>query len=338
MVNTAGRRTQAFKGYLDTTHQLLTPGGQGGNNRKKKGRAPTTNARAAPRSQAQGGAKKAKAAQSKKKDRSAPGELNQQRALLNRLFRTMEFDQSPLNMQSWELLDSYVKKHLLDAEPVLLRDILRLIHKNMPKSPQKTKIRGILSMFTRNSMAMTWIRISQVMQAISETEEIITFETPKVINMERIVDTKIVLREITKPDGLLRTGIQTEKLQRLTVKSVEEAEAAAMGQPGPSRKRKSPNGAGPVRGGTPVLRRSREPAYQVSKPNGKKRANRRSDMFSVAEEGPYTSGGQQGRGEMVRPFQAMSQDRSGASVAVGEMPSLQELDDITDESKEIFMD
>ena len=181
--------------------------------------------------------------------------------------------------------------------------------------------------------------------------------------MERIVDTKIVLREITTPDGLLRTGIQTEKLQRLTVKTVEEAQAAAMGMDtepqaptggpgGPSRVRpspvaarggygrnrgrKSPAGTSNTRGGTPIQRKSREPAYKVTKPNGTRRPNRRSDMFSVAEEEPTTSWGHQA--QTVRPFQAISQDASGESVMIGDLPGTEEMVGCTDESKELYMD
>ena len=76
-------------------------------------------------------------------------------------------------------------------------------------------------------MPMTWIRISQVLQAIGETEELVTLEASKVINMERITDTKLVLREITKPDGLLRLGVQTEKLKRLTTTVVEDTAVPA---------------------------------------------------------------------------------------------------------------
>ena len=61
-------------------------------------------------------------------------------------------------------------------------------------------------------------------------------------------------------------------------------------------------------------------------------------MFSVSEDGPSTPRGQRAQPVTVHPFQAMSQDHSGTSVALGEMPSLQELDECTDESKEMYMD
>ena len=47
-------------------------------------------------------------------------------------------------LQALQLLDYYAKHHILDAEPVLLREILRTVHRMLPKSPQKSKLRGIL--------------------------------------------------------------------------------------------------------------------------------------------------------------------------------------------------
>ena len=47
-------------------------------------------------------------------------------------------------LQALQLLDYYAKYHILDAEPVLFREILRTVHRMLPKSPQKSKLRGIL--------------------------------------------------------------------------------------------------------------------------------------------------------------------------------------------------
>lgn len=59
------------------------------------------------------------------------------------------FDQQLLELsnsvlQSLELLDFFMKRHLLNAEPYLFREILRVVHKTLPKGPQKTKVRGVL--------------------------------------------------------------------------------------------------------------------------------------------------------------------------------------------------
>ena len=72
-------------------------------------------------------------------------------------------------------------------------------------------------MFTRNPAGVTWIKISQVLVAIGATERLITYEAPKVIKMDRIVDTSVVLREVTRPDGVNRCRVQTEKTKRLVV-------------------------------------------------------------------------------------------------------------------------
>ena len=49
-----------------------------------------------------------------------------------------------LPLQTIQLLEHYVKYHIEDGEPVLLREVLRLTHRMMPKSMAKSKIRGIL--------------------------------------------------------------------------------------------------------------------------------------------------------------------------------------------------
>ena len=66
------------------------------------------------------------------------------RVELQQLFERERLDLSGSVVQSLEILDGYLKRHLLDSEPVMLREILRLLHRMMPKGPQKSKIRGIL--------------------------------------------------------------------------------------------------------------------------------------------------------------------------------------------------
>lgn len=70
------------------------------------------------------------------------------RVELQQLFERERLDLSGSVVQSLEILDSYLKRHLLDAEPVILREILRLLHRMMPKGPQKSKVRGILGKIT----------------------------------------------------------------------------------------------------------------------------------------------------------------------------------------------
>ena len=59
-------------------------------------------------------------------------------------FRGKLLDLSSSVLQSLEILDAYMKRHLLDAEPYMFREILRMVHKTLPIGPQKTKIRGVL--------------------------------------------------------------------------------------------------------------------------------------------------------------------------------------------------
>ena len=59
-------------------------------------------------------------------------------------FRGKLLDMSSSVLQSLEILDAYMKRHIMDAEPALFREILRMVHKVLPSGPQKTKIRGVL--------------------------------------------------------------------------------------------------------------------------------------------------------------------------------------------------
>ena len=49
-----------------------------------------------------------------------------------------------LPLQTIQILEFYLKHHVCDGEPVLLREVLRLTHRMLPKSQAKSKIRGIL--------------------------------------------------------------------------------------------------------------------------------------------------------------------------------------------------
>ena len=49
-----------------------------------------------------------------------------------------------LPLQCIQLLEYYMKNHIHDGEPVMLREVLRLAHKLLPLSPAKSKLRGIL--------------------------------------------------------------------------------------------------------------------------------------------------------------------------------------------------
>ena len=91
-----------------------------------------------------------------------------------------------------------------------------------------------LGMFTRNPAGVTWVKISQVLVAIGATERIITYEAPKVIKMDRIVDTTVVLREVTRPDGVNRCKVQTEKTKRLIVERPNRGGNDTLGDSMPS--------------------------------------------------------------------------------------------------------
>ena len=56
---------------------------------------------------------------------------------------------SPLNEQILDDLTNFILKYELNVNPELLRNKLRFIHQKTPPGNFKSKIRGILNMFTR---------------------------------------------------------------------------------------------------------------------------------------------------------------------------------------------
>ena len=159
-MNTAGRRTKAFKGHGSLNEgagtsrakiaeqvrnlQMRPPPGPASRRSMFSTSSPEKTAGGRRKS----APKKAKQTRPRAKrppvDKQNPGELNKTRAQLNKLFREKGLPHANEVLQALEILDQYVKKHLLDGEPVFLREILRLVHKMLPKGPQKSKIRGIL--------------------------------------------------------------------------------------------------------------------------------------------------------------------------------------------------
>ena len=65
------------------------------------------------------------------------------------------------------------------------------------------------------------MKVSQILETIGETEGLETFETTKILNLNRIVDCSIVLREITRPEGLTSLKRQTDKLGPLKLQKAQ---------------------------------------------------------------------------------------------------------------------
>lgn len=63
---------------------------------------------------------------------------------LVRLFETKKLQMIGLPLQGVEILENYIKHHIIDGEPIILRELCRLVHRMLPPSPQKSKMRGIL--------------------------------------------------------------------------------------------------------------------------------------------------------------------------------------------------
>ena len=79
-----------------------------------------------------------------KKGENKVMKLKNSQKKLKEIFERSNLNLSNSLMRVFEVLDDYTKKHLLDSEPVIFRELLRLVHRFLPKSEQKSKIRGVL--------------------------------------------------------------------------------------------------------------------------------------------------------------------------------------------------
>ena len=83
------------------------------------------------------------------KQRQKKNHQQESRTKLIRLFKRNNLKLVGLSLQSIQVLETYIKMHIVDGEPLLLREICRMVLRLLPKSPQKTRLRGILGNDTR---------------------------------------------------------------------------------------------------------------------------------------------------------------------------------------------
>ena len=131
-----GRRTKAFKGPAQPPIPVenRVPFKRPGVTKRKQSKSatPGTSKSTAP-----------KAPRTKRATKRTP-RLTSSRGALDRAFTGNDLPLCGSVTQALDILDGYMKKHLLDAEPIVLREVLRLVHKMLPAGPQKSKIRGTL--------------------------------------------------------------------------------------------------------------------------------------------------------------------------------------------------
>ena len=121
-------------------------------------------------------------------------------------------------LQVFEILEDYTKHHLLSCEPIVLRELLRSALKFLPSGIVKTKIRGILSYYTRMPISKTFMKLAQVLEIVAKTEKLTTFTTPKEIPFDRIVDQTTILRVVGRPQNNEKISIINDKVDRLKKK------------------------------------------------------------------------------------------------------------------------
>ena len=137
-----------------------------------------------------------------------------------KLLAALQADMFVLNSgteQMLELLEEYTKRHLVDSEPYVLRELLRALLRVMPNGTAKSKIRGILGYFTRSPIMKTYMKLAKVMQTVAKTAHKTTFASEKIIPYDRIVDDTTILRLNGNPRYQERITIMDAKVERLKV-------------------------------------------------------------------------------------------------------------------------
>ena len=134
-------------------------------------------------------------------------------------FRTEELQMTTPLLHCLEQIDNYMKRHLVQPEPLYLRMELRNLHTLLPPGLHKKLVRGTLQYYTRWKIQRIWIRISTLLEIITKDLKINTLESEKVFDIVRIVDPLLVTRELTKSSNKIRLEITNAKIVRLNKKN-----------------------------------------------------------------------------------------------------------------------
>jgi hypothetical protein len=66
-------------------------------------------------------------------------------------------------------LDTFTKLHIGDADGQLLREKLRFLHRKLPIGAPKSRVRGLLSYFSRWTKFKIWSRLTDIVGHLSKT-------------------------------------------------------------------------------------------------------------------------------------------------------------------------
>ena len=135
-----------------------------------------------------------------------------------KLFEGLQAEMFVLNNgmeQMLEVLEEYTKRHLVDTEPYVLRELLRALLRVMPDGMAKSKVRGILGYFTRTPVMKTWMKLAKVIHTIAKTAHKTTFVTEKLVPYDRVVDDTTILKINGNPRYQERITIMDAKIERL---------------------------------------------------------------------------------------------------------------------------
>lgn len=105
-----------------------------------------------------------------------------------------------LLLQTLQDLNDFTEKHLIDAEPKLLRNKLRFLHQILPKGEFKNKTRGALNYLNRWSREKAWVRITSTVMKLMDEYEIDTLEAEKILWSDRFVKPSTVLAILSSPE------------------------------------------------------------------------------------------------------------------------------------------
>ena len=154
----------------------------------------------------------------------------------------------PEGSQVLAILEDYCKRHFSSMEPWVLRELLRVAHKSLPKGAPKSKIRGILGYFTRSNSTKNWMKIAIVLRAVAAQEKVKTFVQPKEIPFDRVVDESEILSMSGNPRYLERIQVMDAKIERLKNQGSTVRLAAIAGEENNSGETSTPQGTGNTEG------------------------------------------------------------------------------------------
>ena len=134
---------------------------------------------------------------------------------LKELCQTDSYAIGPEGSHVLAMIEDYCKRHFSSMEPWVLRELLRVAHKSLPKGAPKSKIRGILGYFTRSTSTKNWMKIAIVLRAVAAQEKVKTFVQPKEIPFDRVVDESEILSMSGNPRYMERIQVMDAKIERL---------------------------------------------------------------------------------------------------------------------------